>query len=80
MGSCWKTIFMCKQLSRGGLGFIIDIGLRVAAAARALEPLWSWLEGSVRTELFEKLQLLTLLSWFGVQHQWEYCTYKLNTK
>ena len=79
-GSCWKAVFICKQLSCGGLGFVTDVGSRVATAACPLQPLCTWLEGSVRTELFEKLQLLTLLSWFGVEHQWEHCTYKLNTK
>lgn len=49
-------------------------------AARPLQPRWAGLERSVRTELFEKLQILTLLSWFGVQHQWEHHPYKLNTK
>lgn len=79
-GSCWKTAFTCKQLSCGGLGFVIEAGSRAAAAASPLQPLWAWLEGSAHTELPEKLPLLTLLSWCGVQHRWEYCTYKPNTK
>lgn len=71
-----RKSYLCTNNAAGeGLGSVLTLAHVWLLQHILCSPSEAGLEG-----LVEKLPLLILPWWFGVQHQWECCTHQLNTK